>query len=391
MINSIKLSGYRGFPKFAMNGLGRINLIVGKNNSGKTSILESLQLLASGSDPNALWRILSRRGEVAIPEPSPNRPVQAEIDVAHLFYGHEVQVGTELRISTVNQHPNRSLHYVVGETKQEESPVLFAQLVGEEPTATRLAVKISGTPAFSLPPIPISKQGAVRNEVLQQLANISTRGAGRPTTSAQYIPGESLPVGELLALWNSIVLTPDEDRVIEALRLIDDKIERVAAVGMAPIYYPGFAQFPPHGGFAVRLKEPTKKSNGRNGEKKETDKRVPIGSFGDGIWRILGLAVAISRAEDNLLLVDEIDTGLHYSVMTDMWKVLYDAAERFNVQVFATTHSYDCVHTLASICRDVKDSESQITIHRIEVGKTESIRFSERQIKAAADREIEIR
>lgn len=390
MIHSIKLSGYRGFPRFAMNGLGRLNLIVGKNNSGKTSILESLQLLASGSDPNALWRILSRRGEVVVPEPSPNRLLQAEIDVAHLFYGHEVQVGTELKISSANQHPNRSLHYVVSEAKQEESPVLFAQLAGEEPTTTRLAVKISGTPDFTLPPIPISNQGAVRNEVLQQLANIAPRVTRRPTSTAQYIPGESLQVGELLQLWNSIVLTPDEDRVTEALRLIDDKIERVAAVGIAPIYYPGYVQLPPHGGFAVRLKETSKTIISKN-SKDETDKRVPIGSFGDGIWRILGLAVAVSRAQDNLLLVDEIDTGLHYSVMTDMWRLLFEAAERFNVQVFATTHSYDCVHSLASICRDVKDSESQITIHRVEIGKTESIRFSERQIRAAADREIEIR
>ena len=325
MIHSIKLSGYRGFPKFAMNGLGRVNLIVGKNNSGKTSILESLQLLASGSDPNALWRILTRRGEIVVPEPSPSRAPQAEIDVAHLFHGHEIQLGAELEISTTNQEPNRFLRYVVSEAKQEESPVLFAQLVGEDPTATRLAVKVSGgPPAFSLPPIPISKQGAVRNEVLQQLANVAPRITPRPQTTAQYIPGESLPVAELLALWNSIVLTPDEDRVTEALRFIDDKIERVASVGMAPVYYPGYAAFPAHGGFAVRLRNARKNTNERNEEKKEADKRVPIGSFGDGIWRILGLAVGVSRAKDSLLLVDEIDTGLHYSVMADMWKLIFE-------------------------------------------------------------------
>ena len=391
MIHSLELSGYRGFPRFTMSGLGHVNLIVGRNNSGKTAILESLQLLASGSDPNALWRILSRRGEVLVSEPLPNRVPQAEIDVAHLFYGHEVQPGAQLRISTTNQQPSRSLQYVISEAKPEDSPVLFAQQVGEDPTATRLAIKISGTPSFSLPPIPISRQGAVRNEVLQHLANIAPRLARRPTGVSQYIPGESLPVGELLAFWNSIVLTPDEERVTEALRFIDEKIERVASVGMAPVYYPGYASFPAHGGFAVRLRETSKKTNGKSEEGNEKDKRVPIGSFGDGIWRILGLAVAVSRANDNLLLVDEIDTGLHYSVMADMWKMIYEAADRFNVQVFATTHSYDCVHSLASICREVNDSESQITIHRIETGKTESVRFTEKQIKTAANREIEIR
>jgi hypothetical protein len=63
MIQSIEIKGYRGFSHFEIGGLGRVNLLVGKNNSGKTSVLEVLNLLESGGDPNVLWRIVSRRGE----------------------------------------------------------------------------------------------------------------------------------------------------------------------------------------------------------------------------------------------------------------------------------------------------------------------------------------
>ena len=63
----------------------------------------------------------------------------------------------------------------------------------------------------------------------------------------------------------------------------------------------------------------------------------------------------------------------------------------FNVQVFATTHSYDCVHSLATICSNTDNAASNITIHRIEAGEGEFIRFTEAQIKIAADRNIEIR
>jgi hypothetical protein len=65
MIRSIEIKGYRGLHRFEMDGLGRINLLVGKNNSGKTSVLEALHLLSSGGDPQALWQHCGRRGETS--------------------------------------------------------------------------------------------------------------------------------------------------------------------------------------------------------------------------------------------------------------------------------------------------------------------------------------
>ena len=80
--------------------------------------------------------------------------------------------------------------------------------------------------------------------------------------------------------------------------------------------------------------------------------RVPIGSMGDGIWRMLGLALSVVQSGNGILLVDEIDTGLHHTVMEDMWRFLYGCAKRYNVQIIAATHSWDCYHSLAVICRD---------------------------------------
>jgi predicted ATP-dependent endonuclease of OLD family len=77
--------------------------------------------------------------------------------------------------------------------------------------------------------------------------------------------------------------------------------------------------------------------------------------------------------------------------MADMWKLINEAAELFNVQVFATTHSYDCVHSLARICKEVDDAESEVTIQHIEAGKERAVPFTEAQILAAAERNIETR
>jgi len=97
------------------------------------------------------------------------------------------------------------------------------------------------------------------------------------------------------------------------------------------------------------------------------------------------------HSANGILLVDEIDTGLHHTVMKAMWKFLYDAAEKYDVQVFATTHSRDCYQSLAVICRDSVAKNSDATIQRIERDREESIAYTEQEIIAAAESDIEVR
>ena len=108
------------------------------------------------------------------------------------------------------------------------------------------------------------------------------------------------------------------------------------------------------------------------------------------MWRMLGLALALANVKGGVLLVDEIDTGLHYSVMADMWRMVSERAAALKVQVFATTHSRDCYESLAAVVQS--DSPSpEITIQRIDPSREQAIRFSDEAIVAAAERGIEVR
>jgi AAA15 family ATPase/GTPase len=118
---------------------------------------------------------------------------------------------------------------------------------------------------------------------------------------------------------------------------------------------------------------------------------VPIGSMGDGIWRILGLALSTISARGGVLLIDEIDTGLHFTVMSDMWKLIWKMANRLNLQVFATTHNSDCWTSLATIASQEDAMLDGITIQHIKSGKETSIVFTEREIVIAAERGLEVR
>jgi len=162
-------------------------------------------------------------------------------------------------------------------------------------------------------------------------------------------------------------LTPDEATVLQALHTIEPAIERIASIGT----YARESSRDVRGGLAMMV----------------AGQRIPIGSMGDGIWRLLGIALALVQARGGVLLVDEIDTGLHYTVLVDMWRLVLATARSLDVQVFATTHSRDCYEALAVS----EAGRTDISLQRIERGKTEAIAFSEAELRQAAQRGLEVR
>ncbi len=205
------------------------------------------------------------------------------------------------------------------------------------------------------------------------LVSHSSRDTRNQQKKTQFVTSSSLTTRKMIELFDRVALTNDEKRVLEALQTIEPNIERIASVNPYVIRN----SFESRSGFVVRLSD--------------SNQRVPIGSMGDGIWRILGLALAIVCAKDGVLFVDEIDTGLHFTTMSDMWKLIWETAKKLNVQVFATTHNSDCWRSLASIAKEEDAAEDGITIQRVEKDKNVAVSFNKREIVIAAEREIEVR
>jgi hypothetical protein len=190
---------------------------------------------------------------------------------------------------------------------------------------------------------------------------------------SQFITTESIDSDDLVSLWDKVALTPNEELVLRALKFLDPAIQRIASQTTAPGYYPAF-----RGGFIIK----------RSGH----DQPIPIGSMGDGMWRMMAMAIAITQCKGGVLLVDEIDTGLHYTVMSDMWKLIYGAARELDVQVFATTHSSDCIKSLSEACSgELFEYGNQVTVQRIDPGKTGAVTYTQSEIAMATERMIEVR
>jgi hypothetical protein len=92
-------------------------------------------------------------------------------------------------------------------------------------------------------------------------------------------------------------------------------------------------------------------------------KSVPVTALGEGILSATALLLAVGGAAGGLVLVDEVDAGWHYSTLTHVWRVLDDAARAFDVQVFATTHSFECVRAAHDVLPD------DLRVYRFERGE----------------------
>lgn len=372
MFKSVEIKGFRGLQDFAMDSLGRINLLVGTNNSGKSSILEALELLSSRGSLRALWKATGRRGERLWYEDDNRR--YTESDVSHLFWGHSFQAGSRIDVSSQTDIGREHVSVEIVPWMQEFTDLSSEQAASQtsEPLGLRIEWHNGKSESFtneSLADVRLSPRGGLSNRNF-------ARGASENIDIApvQFISTAALSSEEVLSLFDEVVLTPEEDLLVEALRTIEPNIDRIAAVGSDRAKYSTGSR---QGNIVVKL------SNHRD--------RIPIGSMGDGIWRMLGIALSLVNAKNGILLIDEVDTGLHYSVMSNMWNLLKTTAERLNIQVFATTHSRDCYESLASISRDDVSNDSCVTIQRVDRGLKHATSFTEQEIVAASERGVEVR
>jgi hypothetical protein len=360
MLRNLRITNFRGLREFAMSGLGRVNLLVGTNNCGKTSVLEAIHILAAPGNPMPLWQAQVRRGELI------DSASERQVDMAHLVYGHQLMEGTVFAIAGDGTSGRQELTavFATGEST--------ARSVGDESdnvaaaASPRAALRLdwfdaSGRKGLRLP--------LTRHRGVGERRILMSRGvpSAEMRDAVSFVTTEGLTRDNVISMFESVVLTPDEATVLQALRTIEPEIERIASIGT---YARSSSRI--RGGLAMMV----------------AGRRIPIGSMGDGIWRLLGIALALVRARSGVLLVDEIDTGLHYSVLVDMWRLVLETARSLEVQVFATTHSRDCYEALAAV---TEPGRTEISLQRIERGKVEAIAFTELEIQQAAERGLEVR
>ncbi len=361
MIESLTVSNYRCFSEYRMNHIARVNLLVGRNNSGKTAMLEAIALLASGGDPRILFQICERRQEAEFGR-FPAIPDVPLLNFSHFTHSRKLAMGNGFLVSQQPELPGVKFSL---NPLQPESDVHSLVVDTKFPSpGCKLNIGAAKNAMFSgsFSDLPMDFDGILLMDPRRLPPPPHLLKSAKPSI---YLGPDRLDETTMRSAWNNILANQLEDRVNQLLQIIEPTIQDVV--------------FPAGGGgILVGVKD------GRV--------RYPLGSFGDGVRRMLSLAISLATlSRGGIFMIDEIENGLHYSLMPDLWKFIIRAAMDYDLQIFVTTHSKDCLEGLARLCEETPEFADQVVAHKMDRTLPQSIAFSGSEIITAVEHEIEVR
>ena len=347
MLKRLQIRNFRGFNALEIDQLSGINLIAGKNNSGKTSLLEAIFLLAGGGNAQMaindnVIRITDSNG---VPASDPfwkqlffnlNMGRTIGIDGEHTSHG---QLALEILLE---QQPTKdvSLDRVDGisATNLFDERALIFQYSG--PSGERIKSHIRRkrdqfefSPLTKNPPFP-----AVI--LLSRTKNIH-EDAIRLGILRRYKQGHLL---------------------LKSLQAIEPRLQSIEDISSSgtPMIWGD-----------IGLSE-----------------LVPLPAMGEGMTQIARLVLAIAVVPDGVILVDEVENGIHHSVLPDVWRAIDEVAKQFHTQIFATTHSFECIEA----AHDALGPDGFL-LHRLEASDAENrcVTYEPNAIDAALRHNLEVR
>ncbi len=362
MFKQIKIENFRGITSLEMRDFRRVNLIVGENNCGKTTILESLHILMNPSDPRLILMGYKSRGFEEIG------------DFFWRLFFREGNVDLPIKMS-------RNLNRQQQEVREEMiiEPVMYSAKLTDIKTES----------AYSQQPSIITG--------LTQKFNFMKDGRFESYTSSVIVTDNQIKVtqpdeknNELFFIVGGFYLTP---------HLIYDALEPKHASSFNRLL--GKIQINKKTPHVVNVLNKIEKSlvdlspgpDGRLYCDIGLDKLVPANIMGDGFLRILYLIMVMLENQNGVVLIDEIENGLYPSSQEILWDAIFKAAKEFNVQVFATTHSIECIMAFSSAYAKQSQADDDIRLYRIEKDgdKFRAVTYDHEVLEASLERKWEVR
>lgn len=354
MLNSLEIKNYRNLKHLQIQKLGRVNLIVGKNNTGKTSVLEAISIHQQKGELEWIFQeILDKRNENLVNEDKKNYQDLMLQSLSYIF-NNRVTFNSSIEIGELSNEQKTSIKIVkyirpkMDFSDEQQPPEELKGLLSMMERLNTQWVEVEANYRGSKTGIVIQNGEKKDLKTLDkdrdfiEFMNASQNGENQ-FEGLKFIRSRDIQRNDNVDLWAKIALTEDENQVIDVLKILEPRIQRLTFV-----------------------------------RAENSDEQVPIiklegiqitwslSSMGDGINRLLTFILNLINCKDGYLLIDEFENGLHHSVQGKLWEVIFYLSEKLNIQVFATTHSSDSVRSFAQTLKDKKLPEEFGCLIRLE-------------------------
>lgn len=344
MFTKIEIERFRGIRHASIKGFKQINLFFGKNNCGKSSLLESLFLASGLSNPLLPIRVNVMRG----------------YSKARL---------NDLKLDFYNLDTSRPIHIrMENEEKRDLDISLFEQ--------SQNNVSINADDNNILSNVQEGKYGLkfdfkVNGRHYESQIRFDSANSTEATSIVSDQYAESLRCTYLSPKYDfnasiqglkNILQNKDEHFIVEGLKIIEPRVTDFIFADNEMLVDIGLA------------------------------KRIPVNMMGDGARKIVSLLTAVYDCKDGALLVDEISNGFHFSVMCSLWKVLINAAVRNNTQLFVTTHDNDSIKGLRNAAlNEFDDIVAAFKLLKTSDDELKAYHYSLESLDYSINQEIEVR
>lgn len=352
ILQSIQIENFRSIKTLNIGQLSRINLLAGKNSVGKTAALEAAFLLVGAENINLILKISQFRG---IHDLSGEAQSVLGLLWAPLFHNLDTtrRIRVEGRLKTGKM---QKVEFQV--TNPSSQTVKLGEYQREGLTADRILQQ-----DYSM--------GSARKSFEMSLSDGKLKI--EPVPADPWFPGfflvarKSPSEAGAANLLGKLIRSKKETRLqlVEIMKIVDPRLEQLNVIptaGNSMIYGD------------IGLKE-----------------MIPLSLMGDGLSRVADILLSIANAANGIVLIDEIENGLHHSILERIWEAVGTAANAFNTQVIATTHSYECIQAAHKAFN--KSSTREFLLHRLDrVGEqVKAITYDQETLTAAIKAEFEVR
>ena len=349
---NIEIKNFRGIDHLKVDDFSRVNVFLGQNNSGKSSVLEAIAMSMSMSNPEVPQMINAVRAR---------KPFSNFIDVKYFFRNMDVSTPPEVfseQTDGGSRHLKLGLSYVFDELAdpknepvQQTGSVFYVNTLEMHFDVTNGAAKQSYKSWLRVNP-----QGQVVNKKPAE---------GYMENSRAWLIPSDLMTNNLANDLTELIRRNKKDMVLGLLKLFDERINGIEI--LTDDVYIGFE------GMAEML---------------------PARVTGDGLRRYLSIVSSAANPMIDMILIDEIDNGLHYSVYRKLWQALFTLAVASDKQLFVTTHSKETLAHLCEMLEENTDYQKDFRLYTLEKTKLkghQAYKLTYNGLHEACTNDIELR